>query len=172
MKVIKAIAISLSISCLIAIPTVHAQTSLTTEKQAVIAQSCVQAQTILQRVQHNDAATRVNRGQGYETLISRLMTPLNSRATSLGYNTSASLLVETTKRYQQALDKFKNNYRNYDNTITNTLRVKCQKDPVKFYEYIEQARKQRQALTDDVTTLANIISEYRDNVTKLRAEVQ
>lgn len=151
----------------------HAQTTeLTPEKQTIIEQSCVSAQTVLQRIQHNDAATRVNRGQGYETLVSRLMTPLNSRATSRGYNDSASLMVDTTKRYQQGLESFKDHYKAYDDAISGSLRVKCKQEPAKFYGYIEEARRQRQNLASDVGNLSGLINEYRGNVIKLRSEVQ
>lgn len=149
-----------------------AQAELSDQKKAVIQSSCVSAQTILQRIQHNDAATRVNRGQGYETLVSRLMTQLNSRATSRGYNTSASLMVDTTKRYQQALADFKDHYEDYDNAISSALKVKCKKDPVKFYTFVEEARKQRQNVANDVGTLSTLVGEYRGNVVKLRSEVQ
>ncbi len=152
--------------------TTHAESDITPEKQAIIVESCVGAQTVLQRIQHNDAATRVNRGQGYETLVSRLMTPLNSRATSGGYNNSASLLVDTTKRYQQALENFKDHYKQYDNAISAALKVKCKTDPTRFYGYVEDARKQRQSLAADVSNLSSLISEYRGNVVKLRSEVQ
>ncbi len=153
--------------------TTHAQTTeLTPEKQTIIEQSCVSAQTVLQRIQHNDAATRVNRGQGYETLVSRLMTPLNSRATSRGYNDSASLMVDTTKRYQQGLENFKDHYKAYDDAISASLKVKCKQEPAKFYGYIEEARRQRQNLASDVGNLSGLIGEYRENVVKLRSEVQ
>jgi hypothetical protein len=66
-----------------------APANLTPDKRIVVVQTCVSAQTVLQKIQHNDAATRVNRGQAYETLVSRLMTPLNTRSTSNGYNSSA-----------------------------------------------------------------------------------
>lgn len=153
--------------------TTYAQTAeLTAEKQAIIVQSCVSAQTVLQKIQHNDAATRVNRGQDYETIISRLMTPLNTRATSNGYNNSASLLIDTTKRYQQSLENFKDNYASYDNAITGALKTKCKDKPAVFYGYIEEARSKRQDVAGDVANLTNLINEYKANVSKLKAEVQ
>lgn len=150
----------------------YAQTdTLTPEKQTIITQSCILSQTTLQRIQHNDTATRVNRGQGYETILSRLMTPLNTRATSNGYNASATVLIDTTKRYQQAFGSFKNHYNNYDNAISSALKIKCKTKPVEFYGYLEEARKQRQTLAGDVDNLSSLIDEYRVGVTKLRSEV-
>lgn len=145
---------------------------LTSEKRAIIVQTCVSAQTVLQKVQHNDAATRVNRGQAYETVVSRLMTPLNTRSTSNGYNSSATLLVDTTKRYQQALDNFKDHYKSYDNAVSSALKTKCKDKPEIFYGYIEDARRERQSVATDVAALNSLMNEYRANVLKLRSEVQ
>lgn len=145
---------------------------LTAEQQTIISQNCVASQTVLQRIQHNDAASRINRGQIYETLFSRLMTPLNTRATSNGYNNSAAVLVDTTKLYQLDLERFKNHYKDYDNAIAAALRVKCKNKPAEFYSYIEKARVERQNLSSDVGNLARLIEQYKNNVFKLRSEVQ
>ena len=153
--------------------TVFAQTvELTPEKQLVIVQTCVAAQTTLQKIQHNDAATRVNRGQTYETIANRLMTPLNIRATSNEYNNSAPLLISTTSKYQQALDDFKKDYENYDDSVSLALKTKCKNKPAVFYGYIEQARIQRQKVANNVANLTALINEYRNNVQKLKDEVE
>lgn len=144
---------------------------LTAEKQTIIQQTCVSAQTVLQKIQHNDAANRVNRGQVYETLGSRLMTPLNTRATSNGYDSSATFLIDTTKRYRQALNDFKDHYENYDNSVSAALRTKCKDKPSVFYGHIEDARRHRQSVASDITNLSSLIGEYRFNVGKLRSEV-
>lgn len=152
--------------------TASAQSSeLTPEKQVVVTQTCVSAQTVLQKVQHNDAATRVNLGQVYETLGSRLMTPLNTRATSNGYNNSATFLIDTTKRYRQSLNDFKDHYESYDNSVSAALKTKCKDKPSVFYGHIEEARRKRQDVASDITNLSNLIGEYRGNVGKLRTEV-
>ncbi len=145
---------------------------LTSEKRVIVVQTCVSAQTVMQKIQHNDAATRVNRGQAYETLISRLMTPLNTRSTSNGYNSSATLLTDTTKRYQQSLDNFKDHYKSYDNAISSALKTKCKDKPEVFYGFIEDARRERQNVANDIAALNGLINEYRVNVLKLRSEVQ
>lgn len=145
---------------------------LTSEKRDVVVQTCVSAQTVMQKIQHNDAATRVNRGQSYETIVSRFMTPLNTRSTSNGYNSSATLLTDTTKRYQQALESFKDHYESYDNAVSSALKTKCKDKPELFYGYVEDARRERQNVATDVGVLSGLISEYQANVLKLRSEVQ
>lgn len=151
----------------------YAQTAnLSPEKESVVKQTCVSAQTVLQRIQHNDAATRVNRGQGYETIASRLMVPLNTRTTSNEYNSTAPLLIDTTEDFQQALENFKEDYENYDNAVSAALRTKCQDKPADFYGHLEDARSERQKVSNGITNLAGLIGQYRVNVLKLQNEVQ
>lgn len=144
---------------------------LTPEKITDIKTSCVSMQVVLQKIQYNDAANRVNRGQGYESLVTRMMIPLNGRAAVNGFSSSASVLADITTRYQQALDSFKNDYENYDNALSATLRLKCQEKPVDFYKNLTEARKQRTNLSNDVVNLSQLIEEYRQAVVKLKAEV-
>lgn len=147
------------------------QTDLTPEKLADIKTSCVSMQVVLQKIQYNDAVNRVNRGQGYESLVARMMIPLNGRAAVNGFSNSASVLASTTTRYQQALDSFKNDFENYDNALSTALRVKCQEKPTDFYKNLTEARKQRTNLSNDVVNLSQLIEEYRQAVIKLKAEV-
>ena len=160
-----------TVSVLVLGQTASAQSAdLTEEKQAIVVQTCVSAQTVLQKIQHNDAATRVNRGQSYETLVSRRMTPLNTRATSNEYNNSAPLLIGTTNKFQQGLDKFKKDYEKYDNSVSSALKTKCKDKPAVFYGYLEDARSQRQDVANDVANLSTLTGEYRVNVLKLKSE--
>ncbi len=166
------IGISLALVALQNIPAKADQDDISPEKQTLIRQNCVTAQVALQQIQYSDAATRVNRGQGYESLLSRLIVPLNTRATANGFNNSATSLTATTNKYQTALNNFKKHYDSYDDALTNALHVKCQDKPVAFYRFLVEARKQRTSLANDVTSLNQFIEEYRQNVLKLRTEVQ
>ncbi len=130
--------------------------------------NCVQAQVAVQQIQYNDAATRVNRGQSYETLLSDLINPLNSRASANGFNNNATSLTAIATRYQKNLTKFKNDYEAYDDTIGAVLRTKCRNQTDTFYEYLEKARSQRALLASDVSTLEQIISEYEAAALKLQ----
>lgn len=144
---------------------------LSPEKLADIKASCVNVQVILQKIQYNDAATRVNRGQGYENLMTRMMIPMNSRTAINGFNSSAAELADITTRYQQVFSTFKNNYENYDDALADALRVKCQQEPADFYNSLTEARQQRVNLSSDIATLSQLIEEYRQAVIKLKAEL-
>ncbi len=138
--------------------TVHAQ--LDEAKIDTIKQNCVAAQVEIQRVRYNDAAIRVNRGQGYETLLSKMINPLNSRVTANGYNEHASTLTTIATQYQKQLAKFKKDYDTYDDTLAILLRLKCVDKPETFYEKLEVARNQRLSLSTDITSLSQIINDY------------
>lgn len=166
------IGVSVALLTIVNTPVVADQDDISPEKQTLIRQNCVTAQVALQQIQYSDAATRVNRGQGYESLLSRLIVPLNTRATANGFNNSATNLTATTNKYQTALNSFKKHYDNYDDALTDALRVKCQDKPIAFYHYLVEARKQRSSLANDVTTLTQLIEEYHQNAIKLRSEVQ
>lgn len=142
---------------------------LTPEKLTDIKTNCVSVQVTLQKIQYNDAANRVNRGQGYESLVTRTIIPMNSRVAGNGLSSSAATLADITTRYQQAFATFKTNYEKYDDAVTNALRTKCQQKPADFYAHLTEARQQRVTLSGDIVTLAQIIEEYRQAVVRLKA---
>lgn len=133
-----------------------------------VKQNCVTAQVEIQRVRYNDAAVRVNRGQGYETLLSKMINPLNSRVTANGYNEHAASLTATATKYQKQLAKFKKDYDAYDDTLASLLRLKCVDKPEVFYGSLEAARTQRASLSVDIANLTQIISEYQAGAKKLQ----
>jgi len=168
------ILLSSLIAVLILAPVANAAEAieLTPEKTAVIKANCVSSQVTLQQIKYSDAASRVNRGQSYERLMSRLILPMNSRAAANGFSSSAANLASITTRYQQALSSFKKHYEDYDDALSATLRTKCQTKPADFYKNLVEARKQRASLSGDVSELAQLTENYHQAVVKLRSEVQ
>jgi hypothetical protein len=147
------------------------QTTLTPDKIALLKTTCVSAQVTLQQIQYNDAANRVNRGQGYESLLSSLMIPLNSRTSADNFTSSATELSGITARYEQSLNNFKSDYDRYDDALTKTLHEKCVQNPEDFYKNLTETREQRTDVSNDVTTLGQLTSEYQQAVIKLKSEV-
>lgn len=141
------------------------------EKLIEIEARCVDMQVVLQKIQYNDAANRVNRGQGYESLVTRMMIPMNGRTAVNGLSSSAATLAGITTNYQQSLANFKNSYERYDDAISSALRIKCQEKPADFYKLLVEARKQRTNVSNEVATLAQLIEDYRLAVIKLKAEL-
>lgn len=147
------------------------QVELEPQKLADIKANCVGMQVVLQKIQYNDAANRVNRGQAYESLVNRMMIPMNGRTAVNGLSSSTATLAGITTRYQQKLNKFKSNYESYDNSLTAALRVKCQQKPADFYRYITEARKHRTDISNDIVELNQLIEEYYQAIVKLKDEL-
>lgn len=132
---------------------------LTDAKIENIRQNCLSAQVALQRIQRNDAATRVNRGQVYEIILTRLMSPFNGR---LAFNRldEASTFTATTKKYEQAVNKFKEDYATYEDLLSSVLKIKCQNQPVTFYDTLTATREARIVVARDIDDISKILQEY------------
>jgi hypothetical protein len=120
---------------------------------------CVEAQTTLGQLHASDALLRVNRGRLYESISTKLMTPLNSR---IALNSLDSLnLPGIASRYDQELAAFRQNYQQYEEAMTRTLRIDCTKQPVAFYDSVAETRDKRQKTHDNVVKLNETIQEYK-----------
>lgn len=121
--------------------------------------NCNDAQTTLQQLHASDGPLRVNRGQAYDSISTKLMTRLNSR---LALNKlDGSALVKITSQYDKALSSFRSDYKLYDNQMGATLAIDCRKQPVAFYDSVAKARKLREAVHNDVTEMHRLIGEYQ-----------
>lgn len=148
------------------------QVELDDAKKDIITQNCVTSQVNLQRIQYNDTATRVNRGQAYEALLSQLMTPLNSRTANNGLSGEAAQLTQITNSYQQALRNFKKHYEQYDDAIKGAIKIRCQNKPQEFYNYLKEAQRLRASISQDVAFLDQKIEEYRKIVDDLKNKIE
>lgn len=121
--------------------------------------NCNDAQTTLQQLHTSDGPLRVNRGQVYDSISTKLMTRLNSR---LALNKlDGSALVKITSQYDKALSSFRSDYKLYDNQMSATLAINCRKQPVAFYDAVAKARKLRETVHNDVTEMHRLIAEYQ-----------
>lgn len=146
--------------------------ALTPEEETSVRQNCVSVQVVLQRMQYGDAANRVKRGQAYENILANFMLPLNSRTASNGLSAEAARLSEITDRYQQNLIVFKDEYDKYADKIDTLIRMKCKDTPQKFYDQIQGARDSRGEIATSITSLDQIIEEYRIAVNQVKRSVE
>jgi hypothetical protein len=143
--------------------TVHAQsTTLTAEQVERIRSNCTSTKSTLNQLHASDALLRVNRGQVYESMASKLMDPFNSRLNSNRLDAKATSAVTTS--YRTALDAFRNDYRNYEQKLSSALRIDCFNQPQLFADTIEEARVNRAKVHDDVVKLHRYIDDYRSAV--------
>ena len=143
--------------------TAHAQsTALTPEQLQHIKSNCTSIKSTLNQLHVSDALLRVNRGQVYESMASRLMDPFNSRLGNNRLDAKATSVVTTN--YRSALDTFRNDYKDYEEKLSSALRVDCTSQPELFYTTIEQARVLRTKVHTDVNKLHRYIDDYRSAV--------
>lgn len=129
---------------------------------ARIKSNCPGALATLSRIHANDAPTYVNRNQAYFSISDKLMARLNSRLTLNRYN--ATQLVKTASDYNAALIKFRSAYKQYDDTMSDLLRMNCRQQPVSFYDKVTLARSQRQKVQDITVQLKDYIDTYQHEV--------
>lgn len=136
--------------------------TLTPEALDAIRQRCVTTQSELALLHSNDTLLRVNQGQRYESLMSRLMSPMNSRLVLNRYD--AGSFVTITNDYEKKLATFRNTWIDYEKKLQQTFSGDCQKDPVKFYNDIQAVKSLRQTLRQNVVALNADIGKYRDTL--------
>lgn len=154
------IMIALALSGVFVVPSVRAQDQPMTESHIErIKANCVEAQTQLTRIHTNDALLRVNRGQLYERILTKLMSPFNSRVAL--NNLNGATLVSISATYEQQLAEFRTYYREYDESMTALLKMNCMNQPVSFYDSVATARTKRQKVHDSTSKLQQSIQNYK-----------
>lgn len=147
---------------------VAAQEAMTETHIQRIQQSCTQAKRTIQQLHASDGPLRVNRGQAYEYISTKLMTPLNSRL--IVNKLDASALVKVTAQYDKALTEFRSNYRDYDNQMSQVLLIDCKRQPVTFYDAVAKARELRTKVHASVTSLHTYVADYEKEFGIFRTE--
>jgi hypothetical protein len=144
--------------------TVNAQSAepLSSEQIDRIKSNCTTIKSTLSQLHASDALLRVNRGQVYESLASKLMDPFNSRLSNNRLDSKATSVV--TSSYRTALDTFRADYKNYEEELSNAIAIDCTKQPELFYTTIEEARTLRTKVHDDIVKLHRYIDDYRTTV--------
>ena len=127
---------------------------------------CVEVRASLNQLHTTDALLRVNRGQIYESLSTKLMAPFNSRL--ILNRLDGVELVSITTEYNRQLESFRNNYQEYEKSLASTLAIDCRVEPERFHQALSDARMKRKATHDATVTLGESISKYREAVQKFK----
>lgn len=143
--------------------TAHAQsTQLTSEQIERIRSNCTSTKSTLTQLHASDALLRVNRGQVYESMASKLMEPFNSRLSNNRLDSKATSVV--TSSYRSSLDAFRSDYKSYEEKLSRAIRIDCTTDPETYYYTIEEARELRKKVHESVNKLHRYIDDYRTAV--------
>lgn len=140
--------------------TVHA--SLTPDQIQNIQNNCTSIKTSLGQLQVADTQLRVNRGQFYESLASKLMDSFNSRLSSNKIDSSS--LTSITGTFRSEIDTFRSDYSAYAYQLANTISINCQTRPESFQDSLLSSRNLRIKLHQDVLALNQSITDYKNSV--------
>lgn len=144
---------------LLQLPVSAAEESSLTEVQiGKIRSQCSEIQTSLSQVHVNDALLRVNRGQLYELISTKLMAQLNSRI-ALNRLDSTKLVAAATT-YERHLKEFRTNYQLYEEALSANIKIDCSKQPISFYDQLILVRAKRSDVVKSTKDLAHSINAY------------
>ncbi|HEU4830802.1 MAG TPA: hypothetical protein VFS65_01360 [Candidatus Saccharimonadales bacterium] len=121
--------------------------------------SCLSAKNTLNQLHSSDALLRVNGGQVYESIASKLMKQFNGR---VSYNNFDSTdFTVTTGIYERTLDEFRLKYKAYEEQLSKALEIDCSKQPVAFYDAVALSREKRAEVHAEVVKLHTSIDDYQ-----------
>lgn len=141
---------------------------MTDEHIARIKSNCPGALSTLTRIHANDAPIFINRNQTYFSVSDKLMARLNSRLALNKYDTSQ--LSRISSDYNMLLTKLRATYKQYDDTMTDLLRINCRLQPVSFYDKVTAARELRGRVNTIVIKLKQSSDEYQQAVKDFKSQ--
>lgn len=164
------LALLASLLVLLASPTVNAAAEPLSDTQIeLIRQNCTTAQSSMQRLEQSEAVFRRNRGVAYESTL-RLMAALNSRIAinKLDAPRLSALTTEVDKKRAEFTEK----YLAYNNSFTLTMKLpSCREQPVTFYDYLNETRQLRTALSTTVDDIDRLLDSYQSALNELKLSV-
>ena len=150
---------------------VSADDNMMTDQQIVrIRDNCLSAKNTLNQLHASDALLRVNRGQIYESMSTKLMSGFNGRVSSNRHDNSG--LVSIKNGYDLKLNTFRSDYKTYEEHLSAAINIDCKKQPVAFYDAVATARNERVSVHDDIVRLNQYIDEYQLAVSQFGIDLQ
>ena len=150
---------------------VSAQSDTMTAQQVdQIRNNCVSTKNTLSQLHASDALLRVNRGQMFESMSTKLMDRFNGRLANNGYKNND--LVSITTSYGTMLDTFRSDYKTYEEQLSSAIGVDCQNQPVAFYDSVASARNKRNQVHADVVKLNQYIDQYQTALNQFEKDYQ
>lgn len=139
---------------------VNAQSEGLSDQQILLIKAnCSSTKATLNQLHSSDALLRVNVGQSYESMSTKLMERFNVRSANSGYN--SQLLIDSEASYSKLLDNFRLSYINYEKQLTLAMNVDCINNPAGFYDAISLARAKRNRIKEDVVKLNQALDSYK-----------
>jgi hypothetical protein len=130
--------------------------------------NCLTLKTTLNQVHASDALLRVNMGELYEAISTKLMSGFNGRVANNNLNNDN--LVATTNSYNSLLNNFRTDYQTYEEQLSSALNIDCNSQPADFYNAVASARTDRDQVHQDVVGLNQAIETYKSNLSQFEQD--
>ncbi len=170
-RIIAACLSLMAIFSILPIFNVAAQTTVISNQQVeLIRSNCVPARNTLKQLHASDALLRVNMGQIYESMLTKLMVRFNSRAAS--NNLGSASLIQAANNFSQSLNDFRTSYKSYEEQLSIALSIDCFDQPVHFFEAISISRIRRGQVHDNVVKIVQYTDEYQSALEKFEDDFE
>lgn len=133
-------------------------TTLSDAELQSVRDNCIVLKNTLEQLNYSDTALRVNQGQYYEEISTKLMAPMNSRIALNKYD--GGELTTITADYVKQIDTFRMNYTAYAKDLKQAQSDNCSADPQHFYDDIVTTEQARQTLHASVLKLNDMVKNY------------
>lgn len=144
----------------ISIFNVSAQGTIMTDQQInQISGNCTMAKNTLNQLHVSDALLRVNMGQKYESMLTKLMTKFNKRLSNNKFDNNS--LNYAINSYSSSLDTFRVDYKTYEEHLNKAINTDCEKQSLSFYDAVALARTDRIRVHDDIVKMNQYIDQYQ-----------
>lgn len=136
----------------------------------IIRSNCVAAKTKLKQLHASDALLRVNMGQIYESMLTKLMEKFNGRLANNDYGNGD--FVSVSINYSSALDDFRSDYMAYEKQLSLAIDIDCSTQPVSFYDAVVKAQTKRNQVHEDVARLNQFATKYESTLIQFEKNYQ
>lgn len=175
MKHVVLMAVTAAVVCaavVVVVARAQEQPALSEEHQTRIRANCLSTKETLRRIHISDASLRVNRGQAFENISTRLIAPFNSR---MALNRlDGTTLSSITAAYEQDSSRFggqQQTYQRYEQQLSQTLEIDCTTRPTEFYYAVAESRRLRSEVHDTVKQAIQQLKNYRREVDIVKASL-
>jgi len=124
-----------------------------------ISANCVSLKNNLNQLHISDALLRVNMGQRYELVSTKLMDRFNNRISSNSFKIDN--LNDISLSYKSTLDNFRSDYITYEQSLSSAIKINCATQPELFYNSVQSVRSNRNKVYEDTKKLVQQIEDYR-----------
>ncbi|MEI6850934.1 MAG: hypothetical protein WCK26_03130 [Candidatus Saccharibacteria bacterium] len=144
--------------------------NMSDQQVQTILSNCSSTKNTLNQLHASDALLRVNMGQIYESISTKMMNGFNERVSNNKFNNSD--LVNTTNDYNLTLNTFRSDYKVYEEHLSSAIKIDCSKQPVAFYDAVSLARSERDRVHADIAKLNQYLDQYKSAIEKFEKDFQ